>query len=193
MDLIPKNWIIHSRDGGSFLAGLMEHSHRNLHGFPFISALSPTPVPAGTQFKAVSGGYEHSLAIDINGNLWAWGRNANGRLSNDVHTAVRFREGDFIAIGAGRSSLAIEANGNLWAWGRNHHSVLGDGTTSDKANPVQINTLIPLKPLAISSRWHSLAVDRDGHLWAWGANGQFQLGNGMTMDVLFPVGVSGFN
>ena len=41
---------------------------------------SPTEVDPGTTWKAVSAGYDFTLAIKSNGTLWAWGDNTNGEL-----------------------------------------------------------------------------------------------------------------
>ena len=48
----------------------------------------------------------------------------------------------------------------------------------------------PLPPtplMATSSGWnHTVAIGADGSLWAWGANGSGQLGDGTTVNRLFP-------
>jgi alpha-tubulin suppressor-like RCC1 family protein len=33
---------------------------------------------------------------------------------------------------------------------------------------------------------HSLALDSEGNVWAWGANQYGQVGNGTTLDALLP-------
>ncbi|OGV97738.1 MAG: hypothetical protein A2Z59_12830 [Nitrospinae bacterium RIFCSPLOWO2_02_39_17] len=35
-------------------------------------------------------------------------------------------------------TMAIKTDGTLWAWGRNNYGQLGDGTTTDRYSPVQI-------------------------------------------------------
>ncbi|OGW00412.1 MAG: hypothetical protein A2889_01870 [Nitrospinae bacterium RIFCSPLOWO2_01_FULL_39_10] len=36
-------------------------------------------------------------------------------------------------------TIAIKTDGTLWAWGYNVYGQLGDGTTTDRTSPVQIN------------------------------------------------------
>jgi alpha-tubulin suppressor-like RCC1 family protein len=37
---------------------------------------------------AVAAGKSHSVAIDTNGGLWAWGRNTEGQLGNGSTTSL---------------------------------------------------------------------------------------------------------
>ncbi|MCL2411723.1 MAG: hypothetical protein FWC97_08785 [Treponema sp.] len=157
---------------------------------------SPVQVRADIRFKSVAAASGHSLAIDENGNLWAWGNNSRSQLGDGTTTQrnvpVIIREGvKFSEISAGTSySLAIDVNGNLWVWGLNVHGQLGDGTTIDRHIPVQIKTGTRFKAIAASSgvfSLHSLAIDVHGNLWAWGSNTEGQLGDGTTTNRHIPV------
>jgi len=95
----------------------------------------------------IDGGWKHSLALDVNGSVWAWGNNNPwGQLGDDstytrttpvqVHgpNNVGFLEG-IIGISAGRSgeqSLAVDCNNHVWAWGDNYFGQLGIGNNFDK-------------------------------------------------------------
>ncbi len=95
------------------------------------------------------------------------------------------------AIAAGAQySLALKADGTVWAWGRNQDGELGNGTTTDSANPVQASGLSGV--IAISAGdTHAMALKSDGTVWAWGANSWGQLGDGTTSSQSTPVIVSG--
>lgn len=77
---------------------------------------------------AVACGDLHSLALDVNGNIWSWGHNSYGELgdgSTDDRTTPEMLpsdlfEGQSVAfIEAGNSgSFAVTADGSLWSWGR---------------------------------------------------------------------------
>jgi alpha-tubulin suppressor-like RCC1 family protein len=48
----------------------------------------PIQVGTNTTWVAVAAGRSHSLAIDIQGRLWVWGRNAEGQLGSAAGSAV---------------------------------------------------------------------------------------------------------
>ncbi len=86
-----------------------------------INQFAPTPTtfPAGTpRILTVDAGGGHSLALDANHNVWAWGGNGDGQLGNQTFTTpsnvpvrVSFPEGTFVAaIFAGTlHNLALES------------------------------------------------------------------------------------
>src|SRR5690606_34517494 len=85
---------------------------------------------------------DHTLSIDENEVLWAWGYNGNGRLGDGTTTQktsqVKIME-DVKQVSAGNShTLAIKNDNSLWAWGINLNGRLGDGTTAQKTSPVKI-------------------------------------------------------
>ena len=76
-------------------------------------------------------------------------------------------------------SLALGSDGNIYAWGANKYGQLGDGTTTDRLTPVQIP-----KPTGVNrfiqvsaGKAFSVALDGQGHVWAWGLNSSGQLGS----------------
>ncbi len=170
-----------------------------------ISNLLPTPISvtqpssATNDWRAVSAGDLHTLALKTDGTLWAWGDNTSGQLG-DGTTAQRtvpkqvvigqpgIPDNHWIAIAAGGThSLALQADGTLWAWGDNGFGQLGDpafGLSSSIPHQV-VNVANPPTP-GFNSSWaaitaglsHSLALQADGTLWGWGDNFSGQLGNG---------------
>jgi hypothetical protein len=143
---------------------------------------------------AVSAGNSHSLALDQNGAVWAWGSNTYGELG-DGTTVQRSAAvpvigpdglplGGVVSISAGFShSLAVKADGSVWAWGRNNSGQLGNGTTTDTSIPVQVagsgGTGHFVNASTVSAGdYFSLARTLDGAVWAWGLNDKGQLGNG---------------
>ena len=79
----------------------------------------------------------------------------------------------------------------LYGWGRNSGGELGDNTTVSKSSPVSVigNSI---DWCAVSSGINSsLAIKKDGSLWAWGCNTRGKLGNNNTNDTSSPVSVVG--
>ncbi|MEM8994048.1 MAG: Ig-like domain-containing protein [Acidobacteriota bacterium] len=144
---------------------------------------------------AVDSGFEHTVALRRDGTAWAWGGGGSGQLGDgfgrDRAYAVRVVDENFtplqnlVDVDAGRRfSVALDADGAVWAWGSDEHGQLGDnGDASaaiDWALPVRRIGNLPLPPIRriAAGRDFALAVDRDGGFWAWGNNGDGQLGDG---------------
>ncbi|WP_445339873.1 RCC1 domain-containing protein [Bifidobacterium sp. ESL0825] len=160
-------------------------------------------LPADITYLQVSAGVDHSLAVGSDGYAWAWGCNLYGNLGNSSSSTfnpvpVRVRDpaspGDAskglqaTQVSAGyHLSLAVGSDGNAWAWGYNGYGQLGDGTTTTRYAPVRVKTpdrkTYPDLPkdftyMQVSAGWqHSLALGSDGNAYAWGVNGNGQLGN----------------
>jgi len=161
---------------------------------------SPVQVPGLTGVSAIAAGDEHSLALKIDGTVWAWGNNEYNQLGDGTTTQrsnpVQVPDLTGVsAVAAGyRCSLALKSDGTVWAWGWNHCGQLGDGTTTDafrgRSNPVQVTGLTGVTAIS-TVLYYSLALKSDGTVWAWGNNGNGQLGDGTTTQRNSPVQVTG--
>ena len=160
------------------------------------TGLAKTPMqvvgPGGTGHLsgvvALAGGATHTMALRIDGTVWAWGYNEQGQLGNgtNVNSGVPVQVGGLTgvkAIAAGSwHSLALKSDGTVWAWGWNSSSgQLGDGTVTDHWAPVQVvgyqgnGTLTSMAAIAAGG-FHSLALKSDDTTWAWGYNDYGVLG-----------------
>ena len=171
------------------------------------------PATRGIQFNQISSGPDtnHSLAIGSDGNAYAWGSNSNGQLGDDTTTnrsapiTVRKPTGaskDFTytqVSAAGPHSLAIGSDGYAYAWGRNQYGELGNNSTRDSHVPVRVrdpahpndpNAGLKATQAIGAGFYHSLAFDdQEGSIWAWGYNGDGELGNNSTVSSHVPVQV----
>ena len=86
-------------------------------------------------------------------------------------------------------------NGAVFSVGANADGVLGDGTTTDNNNQTTALGLVNMQSIATPRALARFAIARkgDGTVWAWGYNGDGQLGDGTTTNRLVPVQVPGLN
>jgi alpha-tubulin suppressor-like RCC1 family protein len=152
-------------------------------------------IPRGTKVTSVRAGCVFSLALTSTGQVLAWGDNLDGQLgdgstsNSDTPVRVRLPAGTTVtAISAGQDfGLARTSKGHVRAWGHGDGGRLGDGSVSNSDTPVKVKlpTGARVKALAAGGT-HSLALTSDG-LFAWGFNGDGQLGDGTTTSSATPV------
>ena len=118
-----------------------------------------------------------------------------GNETIDITSEANLFEGKTIsqisaAAGSGHS-LALDSEGQIYAWGGNYRRQLGNGGTTSSNTPVKVDTSGVLAGKTISQisagGAHSLALDSEGQIYAWGANYSGLLGNGDTTDSNTPV------
>jgi alpha-tubulin suppressor-like RCC1 family protein len=75
-------------------------------------------------------------------------------------------------------TCARKGDGTLWCWGYNVFGQLGDGTTTDRASPVQVTALGTSVVQVAAGSSHTCALEADGSVWCWGLNQQGEIGDG---------------
>jgi alpha-tubulin suppressor-like RCC1 family protein len=157
---------------------------------------SKTPVAVAlgaATVKAIAAGWDHSLAIQSDDTVLAWGLNNYGQLGvgdtdNRLTPTPTINGLTVKAIACGGAhSLAIKSDNAGIAWGLNNKGQLGTGTTDPF---IVIATLVatgnPLTAIA-GGAFHSLAIQAGGAPLAWGYNATGQLGDGTTVNRSSPV------
>ena len=137
----------------------------------------------------------HSLVIQPDGSLWAWGTNWFGQLGNGLvsdwdvpNPNPIWIMGDVVSVSAsGNHSMAIRSDGSLWSWGINEFGEIGDGTFSGTGpqdishlSPTQImNDVVEVSASAAhgGNAGFTLAIRSDGSLWTWGWQQQSYVSN----------------
>ena len=169
-----------------------------------------------TDISQVAGGYWHSVALNSDGSrVYSWGNNMydyvgfTGQLGNNSTfgspTPVQVVGGeqggtyltDILQVVAGDyHSVALASNGEVYAWGYNEYGQLGNNTTSDSLIPVKVlgvggtGYLSDISQIAAGA-YHTVALTNGSQVYAWGYNGEGELGNNSTTDSLVPVQVWG--
>jgi alpha-tubulin suppressor-like RCC1 family protein len=161
---------------------------------------SPKQIGTDKDWTSIAGnGWDFVTALKSDGTLWAWGLNSYGQLgdgtTNNWYSPKKIgADNKWISSSSGWNfTLAIKSDGTLWAWGRNNIGQLGDGTTSDSYVPKQITTVKTNWISIAAAAEHTLALKSDGTLWAWGYNGDGDLGLGDTTDRPSPAQVGSDN
>lgn len=156
--------------------------------------LEPSHTDSPLKWYKISAGNAHSLGIDPNNDLYAWGFAGSGSLGNGTTTPnvsnpehIGALKWGHVSAGSAHS-LGILTNGDLYAWGLDTFGRLGLGSTSG-------SVLVPTQ--VGSGKWravaagtsgvdggadngYSLAISENGDLYSWGHPEHGKLGNGLT-------------
>lgn len=126
-----------------------QHDWGKLGDGTYINPTNPVPptqIGTDTNWKSVSAGGEHTVAIKTDGTLWAWGYNSDGEYGNGKYgfnyftpTQIGSATNWESAIAGYAHTLFIKTDGTLWATGANSLGQLGDGTFNRRNTPILIN------------------------------------------------------
>jgi len=99
----------------------------------------------------------------------------------------------WLSVTTGESHfVGVKEDGTLWAWGDNAYGQLGDGTYgpyTSKNSPTLISADIDWR-FVYAGQYHTLAIKKDGTLWAWGLNDRGQLGDGTNINRASPLRIT---
>jgi alpha-tubulin suppressor-like RCC1 family protein len=149
-------------------------------------------------FIAVGAGFNYSIGLDSDGNVWGWGnrqRIAQGDSgTGTIYTPVQIKADASnyftgvtnISVGY-RHSLAIKSDGTAWAWGYGGDGQIGDGNKFSRYYPVEVKTdasttLTNVRQVSAGTNL-SFAVLNNGDMYGWGPNKYAETGYGSTAGV----------
>eukprot|EP00635_Sarcinochrysidales_sp_CCMP3193_P014236 CAMPEP_0118906832 /NCGR_PEP_ID=MMETSP1166-20130328/10554_1 /TAXON_ID=1104430 /ORGANISM="Chrysoreinhardia sp, Strain CCMP3193" /LENGTH=593 /DNA_ID=CAMNT_0006846189 /DNA_START=206 /DNA_END=1983 /DNA_ORIENTATION=- len=167
---------------------------------------------ANKKIAHVAAGAYGSLAVDEDGDLYAFGKAAASSMAgiqqqvnnnnNDLATPrlVLFPRSTanfggcggprIVACSAGtHHCLAVDSDGFVWSWGKNTHGQLGLGSVRAGPTPPRL-----VRSLAKATRcffasagaFHSLVIDKDGALYGFGLGADGRLGLGHSLNATLP-------
>ncbi|MBY0279526.1 DUF4215 domain-containing protein [Candidatus Binatia bacterium] len=162
------------------------------------SGLAPAPASAGIATR-VAAADAHTCAVTTAGGVKCWGANGNGQLG-DGTTITRPTAVDVTGLTSGVATVAVglahtcalTTGGGVKCWGFNLYGLLGDGTTTDRLEPVDVVGLGSGVVAIAAGQFHTCALTIGGGVKCWGYNDQGAVGNGtLTTTVPTPVDVTG--
>ena len=172
----------------------------------------PNPTPALVVLPGQSGpvtqiaaGGSHSLALTSSGQLYAFGDNREGQLGRATNSGTEQpnptpalvilpgQSGPVTQIAAGADhSLVLTSSGQLYAFGDNFYGELGNVTNNGTNNPNLTPALVslpgqsgPVTEIAAGEA-HSLVLTASGQLYAFGFNGDGELGSATNNGTFHP-------
>ncbi len=149
---------------------------------------------------AVQAGFNHTCALISGGKVKCWGNNDYGHLGNgtqDPHLTPQDVNGlaqGVLMISTQRShNCALTDTGLVKCWGSNSQGQLGDGTTTDRSEPVDVTGLSSNTNSVAAGGRHTCALSDSGGVKCWGDNYYGQLGDNNNNDSSTPVDVVGLS
>jgi alpha-tubulin suppressor-like RCC1 family protein len=157
---------------------------------------STTPGQVLRNIKEIAAASAHTLALDVDGKVYAWGSDAPALGNADEHErcegpepVATLADKTIAHIATGINfSLAVTTAGDLLCTGENDmgQCPVGRGGTSS-FTPVPYPELAGKVAAVRAGAYHALVLTKDGQLFAFGRAREGQLGNGKTTSVFGPV------
>ncbi|KAH0450145.1 hypothetical protein IEQ34_020837 [Dendrobium chrysotoxum] len=116
-----------------------------------LDAYEPTKVTSlPANIIAITVGHYHSLAVNADGEVWAWGRNEEGQLGcglnvpRQLERVLGLNDVNVQAVYvSGVVSTAVGDDGSLWVWGRSKRGQLGHGKgVTEAVKPTKVEALL---------------------------------------------------
>lgn len=123
--------------------------------------------------RAASTGDTGEFAVDREGQVWRRGGTATSYVVN-ISGMPRMR-----AVSQGKGfTILLRQDGQLVAQGFNGYGQLGNGSTDNSGRRwIDVLELTNVKKIS-AGMFNSLALDREGKVWAWGRHGFGEAGEG---------------
>lgn len=165
---------------------------------PGTVSTTPVKVEALADIDGISVGLGHSCAVDGSGVVFCWGQNDHGQLGDGttgpspVPKAVPALPSiDTVIVGDAHSCAYTSPDVDpvqAFCWGRNDSGQLGDGTTTDRPNPVKLTLPSGAKVVRMSPGTGFtpaiIAVAGLLETWCWGKNDKGQCGQPTSQPVI---------
>ena len=163
--------------------------------------------PSITNVVDLAAGQDHLCTVVDNGTAWCWGRDQSSQLGDNATNSGGVNGGaeagssspvavaggisNFIQIEAyAQTTCALTDNGTVWCWGKNTNRQLGDGTTTDRDYPVQVQNITDALDVYVGDGTACAVVNKRLDLKCWG---NYYLGDDSSTASSTPVTVTETN
>lgn len=165
---------------------------------PAPTTTTTTAPPLPSSFVAIEAASDYTCGLTDLGGVKCWGANSVGQLG-DGTTTRRSTPVDVVGLSSGVASIssmgshscAVMTGGGLKCWGYNGVGELGDGTTINRSEPVDVVGLSSGVATVQTGASFTCVLTTTGGVKCWGYNHVNQLGDGTTTTRTSPTDVSG--
>ena len=169
---------------------------------PNESHLPVAVVGLSSGVTAITAGAAHTCALLVTGAVKCWGVNGSGQVGDADAGVNKDEPVSVVGLGTDSAVLAISAGGGhhtcallstgaVKCWGYNPYGQVGDRTSVDRDEPVNVSGL-GLGVRAVSAGgYHTCALFETGAVKCWGYNPTGQLGDNSATNRDEPVDVNG--
>jgi len=159
------------------------------------TAAAPVQVTGLSSAKLIAAGDFHVCAAATGSGgsgVYCWGYNVTGQLANGTYFSTQSPTLATSMIvknlaATNRSTYIVDYNGNLYSAGDNSYGQLGDGTTTTRANLVQVETFVQT---VVGGGYHACLLQYNLTVRCWGANFFGQIGDGTSTNRPLSTGLS---
>jgi alpha-tubulin suppressor-like RCC1 family protein len=177
---------------GNNYYGELGHGNNNPYNYEVPTQIIFDTKALNSQFKAkqVSAGASHTVAIDMEDNVWSFGSNHSGELglnnTQNQYTPTQIPNIKAKEVSAGENhTVLIDMENNIWTFGNNDSGQLGLGDYTTRYIPTQISNF---KAKQVSAgNYCTLLIDMEDNIWSFG-NNQFGI-LGLGLDTYLKINI----
>jgi len=143
--------------------------------------------------QSVICGFEHSMALTNQGNVYSFGNNVKGQLGkgtsfNNSFIPVKIDMlGNIKQLSSGNShTMALSNEGFIYVFGDNKQGQLGTGDRKIRTVPIKLESVTSIVQVACGNAY-SHVLTTDGIVLGFGDNEAKQLGPSYTIDQVIPI------
>ena len=162
--------------------GQLGRTDSNTSTFTQVTTFDDIDDISRVKIKAIAAGYQHTVLLDEDNNVWTAGSNSEGQLGRTGGNNSTFTMVTKGIIGVNMTAIAsggyhtvlLDKDGNVWTAGHNRYGQLGRVTSSDsdaKTFTKVTNGIggVNITAIAAGSKY-TVLLDKGGNVWTAGDN-----------------------